>query len=157
MLLNDSSNIMVVNPFVRNVIIRGKRIIYQNKDGLKEDSGNVVEDNLFVRLYINEANNSRLKNLSHTSLYLLNYIFIEIISGEDYIQLGYGNVTKVLKMSKDTYSKAISDLKTNDIIRDKEVKKGLYWINPLVFFKGDRIKKYKNQVKERDWIVRTNI
>jgi hypothetical protein len=48
-------------------------------------------------------------------------------------------------MSKSSFYAAINGLVENDILARKETRKNMYWINPDMIFRGNRVKKYADK------------
>lgn len=81
-------------------------------------------------------------NLSDGAMRLFLYVAYTIDRGKDYIQI---NIERYLKKnnikSKRTYATALNELIRYGFIVNTEFD-GVYWINPIIFFCGDRINKY---------------
>jgi hypothetical protein len=70
----------------------------------------------------------------------------EIDAGEDYLWINRERCLTENDISLNTYKKAIDELIKNGLITYTTVK-DIYWINPNFFFHGDRVRKYKDNVK----------
>ena len=92
----------------------------------------------FIKLY----DSTMLLGLSKAELKLFIYIIENIKYGSDFIVLKITDVNTFLDnrdfdvFTKATYYRTISNLNEKDIIAERT--KGLYWINPTIFFKGER-------------------
>jgi hypothetical protein len=85
-----------------------------------------------------------LCSASAKSLYI--HILHEVEYGSDYIEI---NVNRYMKennvLSINTYKSGIQELSRYLIIYPSLIK-GVYWINPRLFFAGSRVKKYPKNV-----------
>ena len=81
----------------------------------------------------------------------MTWIQVKIIAGEDIINI---NRTKYMNDSNvgsiNTVRESITELCVNKIITPTHIQ-GIYYINPAVFFKGSRIKKYPDNIKVVKW------
>lgn len=85
----------------------------------------------------------RLSEISHK---ILRYIEGIIRPGEDIVYINTNKfMDEALVKSRTTYAKGIEELCRYGFIAHYH-KRGRYWINPLRFFNGDRIKKYINNI-----------
>ena len=60
---------------------------------------------------------------------------------KDWVDLSYKLVAETwIGISRSTLYRAINELKDADIIRQRKGATAQYWVNPMVCFRGDRIK-----------------
>lgn len=83
-----------------------------------------------------------VSNLSDGAMRLFLYVAYSVERGKDYIQI---NTERYLKknniLSKRTYTTALNELIRYGFIVQSEFD-SVYWINPIIFFCGNRIAKY---------------
>lgn len=76
------------------------------------------------------------------------YLFIQANIGEDQdtIKLDIEKVMDACGMGRDSYYKGIDDLKAHTVILI--CKTNIFWINPFILFRGDRLAYYQQQCPE---------
>ena len=105
------------------------------------------EKDPFLKLYNNELNFSIISNLSDTATKLFVYICYNIQKDSDMIELKSSVVMEYAKIkSSTTYYKYLQELIDNAIIARRS--NSDYWINPLIFFNGNRVEYYKDTCPE---------
>lgn len=115
----------------------------------KDDDKSIyyLEYNQFFKGFYNGNYQDVLLKLSPNANKLMTWIQVKIIAGEDIINI---NRTKYMNDSNvgsiNTVRESITELCVNKIITPTHVQ-GIYYINPAVFFKGSRIKKYPDNIK----------
>lgn len=143
----------MINPFLANSEFNLKVVdVYHRRyktikeySIVEETTKNIVEKQEFINLY-------KIGNCDVYTSFLFNvlnsqgrdlflYILANIGRGKDQIKLDYSLLQVKMNISKNTYYKAVNNLKDNSVIAS--YRKGIYWINPYFFFRGDRIKYYK--------------
>ena len=83
--------------------------------------------------------------LSSRARDLFLWITYELDSGKDFLWINKVRYMKECTVSLNTYKESILDLTTAGVITPT-VYHDTYWINPLFFFNGDRIKKYQDKL-----------
>lgn len=76
------------------------------------------------------------------------FIIYELNSQQDWLWINKERYMKESHVSLNTYKAAVLELDRYGILQPT-VYKDTYWVNPMFFFHGDRIKKYPSKIKER--------
>lgn len=135
------------NPFVSSLRIEVSYI--QNREVTQEIDGIVytvkpVEKEGYVCFYADSALDVFLR-LSSTGKDLLVYIMHKLNrlkkTNRDYLELDSVQCMERLGISRATFYRAIQEL-TNVAIIPRKSRRGTYWINPQIFFKGNRLRAY---------------
>ena len=108
----------------------------------------VVEDEPFTKIYSSSALRKNLMGCTPKSKDLLWFIVYELESGKDWLWINRQRYMEESNVSLNTYKAAIQELVRYNFIQ-VTLYTDVYWINPMYFFKGDRIKKYPKHVKTR--------
>lgn len=148
-------NLREINPFVVNKgTLEYKRIKTQEISTSSFNSAYQPEGSITSRHILVDAHRKTnlycpsvklmddliFKNLSVRSRDLLLYIMIHLTENQDFIKLPYKIIISRLKMSRNTVTKSIKELKLAGLIADKG--QSVYWINPMYLFRGNRLKYY---------------
>jgi hypothetical protein len=143
------------NPFTEDlVIVPGRRMIdynEYNKNKKKYDDEGVMPYMFFesadkMSVYTNPSIRITLCNMSGSALKILVWLQQSIDYGTDIIKFNTNKFLKETGMSTSTFQKAKEELITNNIIALKESDKKYWWINPIIMFKGNRTKKYPDNI-----------
>lgn len=99
-----------------------------------------------TKIYISADNRKSLNLLEQNSKTLLLWIMFELDTNQDYLEIKKDRFMKEndIKSIK-TYRKALQDLQINSFICPT-YRKDVYYINPKLFFSGNRITKYPQNV-----------
>ena len=101
-----------------------------------------------VSLFLHTGVRGRVTNLSPRSKELFLWLIFELSDGLDYVKIDRGRYMLDCGISSvNTFLGAMRGLVKWGIINPTP-KKDIYWINPGVFFRGDRIEKYSDSVKQ---------
>jgi len=138
------------NPFTNNLKIVVSKLedktTYQSTDGILLHKQYYFEREPYIKLYNNPIHRKLLANLSGNSIKLLFWIMYRIIRNQDYIKIDKTAYLKENKINSiNTYKAAIKELQINLIICPAIIKDH-YFINPCIFFAGNRIKNYPENV-----------
>ena len=104
-----------------------------------------VEKTPFIRMYVTSPRRKILSLCSPQAKSLFLWIIFEIEYSKDYLWINKKRYMEENEVSSATYSRALAELHRYNLIQPS-VKKGIYWINPDFFFKGNRISKYPKNV-----------
>ena len=107
-----------------------------------------VDENQFAKIYINEI--SALFNLTKSAIRVLGYLLTALKPNNDsvlFILEDCMTYTKY-KHKKDVFSGLASLMEANIIARSRH--DFMYFINPLIFFNGNRITFAKSYIKKMD-------
>ena len=148
-------NKIEINPFLEELIIdAGKEVIdfyeyMKNKNKYDKEGKTPTihlerSDKIFI--YTNPTIRSIINKLSGSASKLLLWIQQSTFYGKDYIKFNSKRFMKETKMSAPTLIRAKNELIDNHIIAVMKDKTKYYWINPAIMFKGNRVKKYPNNI-----------
>jgi len=155
----DTEN-MGKNPFMANAVIKARAwdketfILIKTEEGINIPTGKVnnsllVEEQTFTKVYHDVDFRDRLLLLDEYSLKLATFIIYQLNPNEDFIWINSSLFMSKTKLRDSRiYELAVQSLIRYDIITPT-MYKDTYWINPLIFFSGNRLKKYTNNVKVR--------
>ena len=157
-------SLLINNPFVESpdFEIRTKSVSSENEfvnikdvsDGVilttptKIKSKFVVEIDSYCKVYNKKGLYLHIAHLSPTSKALFLHIQYNLQYNKDYIHLDPSKVMKEAEINSiNTYKKCLKELVTTLIITPTMCT-NVFWINPIFFFNGSRINKYKHKLKE---------
>lgn len=139
-----------VNPFLTNLNIPTvtRKLIntFIVNDGNQEQADLELEYTSYTKLFCSADRRYKTNQLSPRAKELLLWMMYQIKNADDYIWINKklymeeNNITSI-----NTYKEAIKDLITKGFLV-LTIKTDVFWINPDMFFKGDRIRKYPNNV-----------
>lgn len=136
-----------INPFVRNLTINVKvDKVYAKRDfDVFTEKFVELEADRYLKLFCYKPINKQLiRTLSPTASNMFNYIITEILTGEDCIRIDRKRYKEATNIKSDTtITSALKELIDKAVI-SKTSEKDLYWINPDIFFTGNRINKYRD-------------
>jgi len=144
--------LLQLNPFVENLTLES--VSFCKKESYVSVKSNLnaivsfytVDKNGFCKVFNDEHQYERIKLLKHSTRSFLMYIIYHLPSSKDYIRLQFSKVTCDVGIKCPiTFKKCIQELIDNEFIKLSECE-DVYWVNPLFFFKGSRIEKYKEKV-----------
>lgn len=140
-----------INPFIQNLEIL-VRTVDREGEYRKEDDVLVpvtfeLEYLPSSKIYCDAIRRKIISNCGPNSVKLFMWIVYDIKYGEDFIWLNKTRYMEETSTSKNTLVKAINELHRYCIINPTIIK-DVYWINPDFFFKGSRVNKYPDKVKE---------
>ena len=139
------------NPLTQNLKIIVNKLedkkTFENFNGILLHKQYYFERQRYTKIYIDPSNRKIIAMLSNNAIRLFYWLSFEIENNKDYIKI---NKCRYLKenniKSVNTYKKALTELQINLIICASPVK-DVYFINPAIFFNGNRIKQYPNNIK----------
>ena len=142
------------NPFVggdfkvlvRSVLEGSK---YVMSDDVLVPSEVEFEKEDYVKLYVKPEYRKMIGLLSNGGRSLLLWCIYELDSAKDYLWINKRRYMEEYDIkSVNTFKGSLSELVRMNVL-SPTVKKGVYWINPRLFFHGSRVNKYpKNVVKK---------
>ena len=104
------------------------------------------ERQIKTKLYRSEIIKTMLLELDRNAKDLILWLLLEIQPNIDYIIINKEDYSKQMKVSIKTTQRAIKSLIDKNIIAiSKEI--DVYFINPAIFFNGNRIKHYPNNIQ----------
>lgn len=142
------------NPLVNGGLLKGsakKEVsadeirLGDGEDSLDIGSAVLFEGEEYAKLFTNAENRKLLSGLSPRGVHLLVWLMHKVIRKCDLIHIDRHKYMKEADISRqETYMHAIADLVMAKILYRYPLYSDLYFINPHVFFKGNRLLKYKD-------------
>lgn len=142
------------NPFVQNLVINVSQVKFvgqykKDKDDTILPYVGDIENDTSTRVYNSADRRLRMSSLTSGAKGLLLWIIFEAESGKDYFWLNRVRFMDENKIkSVNTYRAAINELISMSYV-SRTVVGGVYWINPALFFNGNRVLKFPHNVKKR--------
>ena len=138
--LVDSSFRIVVNKITDTKT-------FQNDDGILIHKEFEMEKENVTKVYTKPEYRQLISQLSPKAKSLFLWLIYEADSGKDYIWVNKQRYMKENDITSiNTYKTAIEELVTSLILATSLVK-DVYWLNPRLFFSGNRVNKYPNHVE----------
>lgn len=142
-----------VNPFVANLQIPINNLRSKSFKEITEDGESIklydtisLEKTKFAKMYCSAERRIIIMNCSPRAKELILWVMFEINSNEDYIWINKERYMKEASIvSVNTYKDALLELIRYGVLALSGIP-SVYWINPDIFFKGDRVKKYPQKV-----------
>ena len=148
----DEKN-LIKNPFEFTLqipvteLISNIEYIKDMEEGIIVPKGIVLERTKSIKLYYCEDCKDFVANLSDKAQRLYLHILYNLLHGKDWIQINSEYYMKKNGISSiNTFKNAIKELMRYSFISPTEYKT-VFWINPNLFFAGNRLKKYPNNIK----------
>ncbi len=143
---------LILNPFVNNLQIEATKLTDLNKfvadaDGTMLPVTTLIEKRQNTKIFYCTACKDMVYNLSPGAKSLYLYVLYNLESGQDWIQVNVQwYMTKNGVKSINTYKEAMKELCRYLFLSQTVDYKDVYWINPMLFFSGNRIAKYPDKV-----------
>jgi len=147
-------SIIQPNPLVDGGLMRGSAKkdpsaeeirLGDGEDTLPIGNAILLEGDDYVKVFTTAANRKMLSNLSPRGVHLLMWLIQKVIRKCDLIHIDRHQYMKESEISRqETYMHAIADLVMARILYRYPLYSDLYFVNPHVFFKGNRLLKYKD-------------
>ncbi len=134
-----------INPFLFNFEIRGFWRS-QNKDGEKKGVPYFREYDTSVSVYQRDLM-PIVRGLKGSAPIIFFYILAHLGDKSQKIRLNYSVVAKDCGISLSTYRRGLEDLKAITIIV-KARTKDMYWVNPNLCFRGDRLATFPDNIRD---------
>lgn len=140
------------NPFDKDIQIEvcmksTNEII--ERDGVKLFKDVYYEYEEFTKMFAKPVNRKLMMSLSDRARTLILYIMYMVRPGKDYIKFNRKHYMEEQSIkSQTTIIAALNELAENGIICPAQKQK-YYWINPMFFFKGNRIAKFPHRLIEK--------
>lgn len=147
------------NPFIVNEIIKArsfskeKHYTIQTDDKINLVTGNLkeimlVEEQHCTKLFHDVDYRNIILKLDENGMRLFLYIMYQINPNEDYVWINNTHYQSLTNVSKKQYLEGIQNLIRYSIITTT-IYQEVYFINPMIFFSGNRLKKYPDNIKVR--------
>lgn len=148
------------NPFIVNQVIKARsfnreeHLLVKQSEGINLPFGEVktamlVEEQKYTKVYHDVDFRDILLLLDEYPLKLVLFIMYQINVNEDYVWINsrlFQDKTKL--RDKRDYITALETLIRYGVL-SPTIYKDVYWINPLIFFAGNRLHKYPNHLSIR--------
>ena len=145
-----------INPFIYTLVIPVTKVVsnvdftFDGEEGIMHNKSFYVERTKKVSLYKCESCMDNIIGLSDKALRLYTWVLLHLIPGKDYIQLNQEYYMRKNNVkSINTYKSAITELSRYAFISQVPGYKSIYWINPNIYFSGNRLNKFPNNIEER--------
>ena len=120
---------------------------FQNSEGILIHKEYYFEREIHTKIYHSPTHRKLLSQLSNNAIRLFYWISLELDRNKDYIKINKQRFLKENNIkSVNTLKTALSELQANLIICASPVK-DIYFINPRLFYCGNRTKMYPNNVQ----------
>jgi hypothetical protein len=150
---------MGLNPFMTNVFIKArafdtnKHTLVRTEDDVIIKTGTLsdkitVEEQSFTKVFHDTDYRNIILQLPEEGLRLYNYIIYQLDSNEDYLWLNESNYKIAANTSIRVFRDGVDQLNRYGVICPT-LYKDVYYINPMIFFCGNRLKKFPNNIKLR--------
>ncbi len=142
----DANNPLAGSDFKIPVHKRTDSKVFINQDGLNLPNEYEVEAEPITKIYKKHDNRKFVARLTTPAKSLYLHLLYEVEYGKDYLWINVSQyMEENLISSINTYKTAVAELVRYNVICPTLVK-GVYWINPRLFFCGSRVKKYPKHV-----------
>lgn len=137
---------LAVNPSARDMRIGDGDDIVDIKGGM------LLEGQEYTKLFVGKYSKETISSLSPRACHLLLWLMMKAVKKNDLIYIDRQQYMKDSDISRpETCMHAIVDLTLAKVLAKAPQFSGLYFINPHIFFKGNRLFKYK------EYLVTDNI
>lgn len=150
--------LMGKNPFMTNIQIKARSFeksetLVKHEDGVNHPIGNVrnpvlVEEQVYTKIYHDVDYRDIILGLSEKTTKLYVYITYRIQPNEDYVWLNNVHFQDLMKYKKKQYLQCVYELVRYGIITPT-IYPDTFFINPMIFFCGNRLKKYPENLSVR--------
>ncbi len=140
-----------LNPLVNNLQIEATKLTDINKfvlfEGVQVPVSTLIEKRQNTKLFYCSGCKDMVYNLSPGAKSLYLYVLYNLEGGQDWIQINVQwYMTKNSIKSINTYKEAAKELCRYLFLSKSVDYNDVYWINPMLFFSGNRIAKYSDKV-----------
>lgn len=139
-----------INPFTETLKIEVRKLVvphcYKREGDLFIPLTKQLEKATITKFYNTAESRLLINKLPLRSKELLLWVMHEIEYGKDWIQINKERyMLECCITAIDTYKNAVKELVKYKLLNITVVK-DVYWINPSLYFKGDRVEKYPYNV-----------
>lgn len=145
---------LVNNPFIANLTIPVSRITNYKEFRLGPDGINLpvsffLDRTPSTKIYHGENRLKKLADISDRAVRMVMYMMMTIENGKHFIRLNEDRYRKMFDIrSPNTYKDTIKELVTAAYIARTNYKT-VFWINPDLFFSGDRTKAFPDKLDQK--------
>ena len=150
--LNLIANPLVNKEFIINIRKLTSKSNYKiDKDGTFLPVEIEIESDNSVKIYTKAEYRKVIANCSPSAKSIYIHILYELPYGTDYIEINVKRYMDENNISSiNTYKDGIAELFRYLIIYPVANIKGVYWINPKLFFAGSRVNKYPKNISIKE-------
>lgn len=151
----STKSALEINPFVQALVINGYWRTKTTELGPQEESGRGIE----IRADLIDADErcavftdhllGWFSALAGSAKDMFMYVAHKLPYEKDYFELIEEKYCEDMKISRRTFHTAKTEL-TNRLLIPRTSRRNTYWVNPSYLFKGDRVKHFRAQVRERN-------
>ena len=139
-----------ISPFLGSLKIAVTRIVepskFMDKDGIMQPVEYYIEREDYVKIYYADGSKRLIMSLSPSAKVLYLFILYHLEMGKDWFVLDRQLFMQQTKTgSINTLKKSIIELWDKNIIIPTS-QTDVYWIDPKLFFCGNRVTKYPNNI-----------
>lgn len=145
-------SVLGTNPFSHELVVEvnkrldSKAVIKDKETGDEIPAESLVERQKITKVYLSAALRDRAMNLSAGAQRMFIYILYDLDTNKDWVTIVPKDYEKRAKKGTlNVYKKAIDELVRYSYLTPT-LYRYVYWINPALFFSGNRITKYKENV-----------
>ena len=149
---NKIKQLSPLNPFISNdfkLIVNtliDKKTFQHTTDGVLLHKQFYFEAQTICKIIKTPENRKLIASLSAPALKLYNWLIYELNPNKDYITINKNRAKLELNINSDkTFYKALAELNEKKIICNSDIK-NTYFINPKIFFCGNRVKMYPDNI-----------
>ena len=143
-------NTLGINPFIYTLEIPVRTVetnSYELDEGVLLPKQVQLEKTDYTKVFISSERRQIISNLSDKALRLYLWIIYELEPGKDYLWINHNRYMAEQNIkSINTYKSSVEELMRYGMLA-MTVKKNVYWINPDFMFNGNRLTKYRKQIK----------
>lgn len=140
----------MVNPLTEvnfKVLVRKRPKIHHDKEGNEVIEDVELEKESFTKVFLEGGKRKAVCRLSGSASKLFTWLMYELESSKDYIWINKERCMEEIGIgSINTYKDALKEVVGSGLIA-ASLEPDVFWINPRLFFCGNRIKKYPNHVE----------
>ena len=143
---------LIGNPYISKLVIEATKVVesgmyINDQNGVPQPVERLIEKQKYAKVFYCTGCKERVYNLSAGAKSLYLYIIYNLKANKDWIHINREwymskNGIKSINTNKD----AVKELSRYEFLCLNAEYKDLFWINPALFFTGDRIKKFRDRV-----------
>lgn len=147
------------NPFLTSITFTAREVTITNQMVNVNDidegiitrlpstlkSSLIIDDSRYTKVFVKQALRLHINNLSSNAKSVFLFVTYEVDPGCDYFEINKKRYIAECNSNYKLLSNGIKELIDASVIVATSVS-DVYWINPLLIFSGDRLKKYPKNV-----------
>ncbi|WP_312697066.1 replication/maintenance protein RepL [Sphingobacterium mizutaii] len=136
-----SEETLGVNPLITNLVVPVRLMRKKNQEEIEFD----MDKN--CKIFIESANRKLVNELSSRSKEMFLWIIYTLETGRDHFWLNRQRYMKEMGIASQTTFKAAIDPLIQKNFICKTTVRGVYFINPSIFYSGSRVNNFPEKVK----------